>query len=549
MKKTYSALKFTSILLLIMLSFAACEQDFSSLGTEIIGGTNFETGNQKYDVTTFNKRVDPVRSDNLAINLLGVYNDPIYGVTTANLVSQLTSGILNPSFGENVVLDSVVLTIPYFSTVGDNDDDGNATYTLDSIFGASPINITGYRNNYFLRDFDPDSDFQEAQKYYSDGATSQTGMINAAQLEGDLLFEVTDFVPTSDPIILLGEEDEESGIREVVSRDPPALRVLLDLDYWQQTIIDKEGEPELSNAANFEDYLRGVFFKVEPVSGNLGTMMALDLRGNSNITLHYTRDGITSDTGVEPEREQTTYALSFTDGNRVNLIDNVYNFPLEDGDDINGDEKLYLKGGVGSVAVINLFNGDENGESAEFTNFREEFVETNADGEYVRSKRLVNEANLVFYVDQATMAGIDEPDRIFLYDMDNKRPVLDYFLDPTTNNFSPIDSKTFHLQPLERVDDEPDGAGIRYKVRITEHVNNLLMRDSTNIKLGLAVSGNVNLENGNDQYDIITDEMNLLDRLPTSTIITPRGTVLLGNNTTEEGKKVQLEIFYTEPNN
>lgn len=549
MTKIYTALKYASISLLILVSFIACEQDFSSLGTEVIGGTNFQTASEKYNVIAYNKKVDPVRSDALSSNFLGIYNDPIYGTTTANFVTQVTSAILNPTFGDDVVLDSVVLTIPYFNTTGDTDEDGNVTYSLDSIFGISPMNITGFRNNYFLRDFDPDSDFQEKQKYYSNGATSQTGMVNTAELEGDVLFEVMNFVPTSNPIVLLGEENEETGIREELRREPPALRVLLDTEYWQQTIIDKEGEPELSNAANFEDYLRGVYFKVEPVSGDLGTMMLLDFVANANITLYYTRDGFINDVGEEPDREQTTYVLNFSGGNRVNFIDNVYSFPLDDGDEINGDEKLYLKGGVGSVAVINLFNGDENGESEEFNNFREAFVETNADGEFVRSKRLVNEANLVFYVDQATMQGLDEPDRIYLYDMDNKRPVLDYFIDPTTNNFSPIDSKTFHLQPLERVDNEPDGAGIKYKVRITEHVNNLLIRDSTNIKLGLAISGNVNLENGNDQYDIITDEFNLLDKLPTSSIISPRGTVLYGNNTAEEDKKVQLEIFYTEPNN
>ncbi len=549
MRKTYSALKSTSILLLIVISFIACEQDFSSLGIEIIGGTNFITTNQKYDVTTFNKKVNPVRSDALGVNYLGIYNDAIYGNTSANFVSEITSATLNPNFGENVVLDSVALTIPYFSVAGDSDEDGNATYTLDSIFGSSPINITGYRNNYFLRNFDPDSNFEEAQKYYSNGATSQMGMVNMSELEGDVLFELMNFVPSLDPIVLLGEENEETGIREEISRGIPAIRVILDRDYWQEAIIDKEGEPELSNAANFKNYFRGVYFKAETVSGDLGTMMLLDFRASATITLYYTRDGAINDTGEDPEREQTTYILNFNAGNRVNFMDNVYNFPLNDGDDINGDEKLYIKGGVGSVAVINLFNGDENGESAEFNSFKEEFVETNADGEFVSSKRLVNEANLVFYVDQATMAGAEEPDRIYLYDIDNKRPVLDYFLDPTTNNFSPKDSKTFHLQPLERVDDDPDGAGIRYKFRITEHVNNLLLRDSTNIKLGIAISGNINLENGNNQYDVITDELNLLDKIPTSSIISPRGTVLIGSNTAEEDKKVQLEIFYTEPNN
>ncbi len=541
------ALKTLPLLLLMVASFVACEKDFSSLGTEIIGGTNFTTTSEKYPVTAFNKRVDPVRSDGLPVNYLGIYNDPLYGNTSANFISQMGSPTLNPTFGENVALDSVVLTIPYFSTVDGNDEDGNVAYKLDSIFGSSLMKLTGFRNNYFLRDFDPDSGFEDAQQYYSNGATSQTGMINTAELEGDMLFEIPIFGPTNDPIIIFGTPDVETGDRETLRRDPPALRLLLDNDYWKETIIDKQGEPELSNQANFEDYFRGVYFKVEPIAG-LGTMMLLDFaNAGANITLHYTKDGISEDTNGDPLREQATYAMTFS-GNRVNLLDNTYNFPLVDGDAVNGDEKLFLKGGEGSTAIVNLFNGDDNGESADFTTFKNAFVETDTDGNFVKSKRLVNEANLVFYVDQTLVNG-EEPSRVYLYNLNGNVPLIDYFIDPTINNGNAVVSRTIHLGALQRVDDEPDGEGIRYRVKITEHINNLLLRDSTNVKLGLAISGNINLENSTGQFDIITDDLNVLDKLPVSSIVSPRGTVLFGSNTTDEDKKVQLEIFYTEPNN
>ncbi|MBT8303711.1 MAG: DUF4270 domain-containing protein [Bacteroidia bacterium] len=532
----------------IIISFISCEKDFSSLGTEIIGGTNFDTGSELYDVIAYSKKVGPVRSNGLPVNLIGIYNDPVYGSTTASFITQVSSSTINPVFGDSVVLDSVVLTIPYFSTNEGNDDSGNIMYELDSIFGDSPMNLYGFRNNYFLRDFDPESGFEETQNYYSNGATSETGMLNMAEIEGDTIFKQIMFLPSNDPTIIFGAPDEETGEREESRQDPPAIRTLLDKDYWQELIIDKEGEPELSNQANFEDYFRGMYFKVESLAGEPGTMILLDFSSSSsNITLYYTRDGFSTDENGDPIREQSTFELGFN-GNRVNLLENNFNFPLEDGDDINGDEKIYLKGGVGSTAVINLFNADETGQSAEFTAFKESFVETNSDGEFVRSKRLVNEANLIFYVDQ-TMVDGEEPDRIYLYDLTNNAPLIDYFLDPSTNNFNPVDTKILHLGALERVDDEPDGEGIKYRLKMTEHINNLLIRDSTNVKLGLSVSGNLNLENESNQLDIITEETNILNRLPVSSIISPRGTVLFGNNTMDDDKKVQLEIFYTEPNN
>jgi len=562
MEKISKALKNLVLLSLIITAFISCEKDFSDIGTEVIGEQNFTTNNITYPVLTYNKRVDPVRTDGMPINYLGIYNDPVYGNTNASFISQLAIPTVAPIFAdsiETIAMDSVVMTIPYFNTrLIATDDDGNATYELDSIFGSNFIKVTGYRNNYFLRNFDPETDFQETQKYYSNGATSQTGSINLAEIEGDFLFEFPNddfpdgFKPSNEPIIILGEADAD-GEQEVLRRDVPAFRVQLDTTYWRETIINKQGGIELSNQANFQDYFRGMYIKAEPITGDQGTMMLLNFESlNASVTIYYTKDGPLDGDGVS-SRVSDTYRINFG-GNRFNLFNNNYTMPLLDGDAINGDEKLYLKGAVGSTAIINLFNGDDNGESSEFTEFKNEFVQTNSDGEFVKSKRLVNEANLIFYVDQDAVSPYmaDEPERIFLYDINNKEALIDYFLDPTSNNSIPGSSVIVHSGPLERedngIDDEP-GEGIRYKVRITEHINNLLLRDSTNVKFGLALAGNINLESVSNQYDILTNETNLLDKLPLSSLVTPRGTVLHGSNTTDESKKVELEIFYTEPNN
>ena len=271
---------------------------------------------------------------------------------------------------------------------------------------------------------------------------------------------------------------------------------------------------------------------------------------DAGITLFYTKDGISQDENGDPIREQSIFTLNFN-GNRVNVFDNTYNFPFIDGDEINGDQNLYVKGGEGSVAIINLFNGDENGESPDYYSFKNEFVETtggDGTGEFVRSKRLVNEAHLVFNVNQDIVNG-EEPDRLFLYDAINEVPLIDYFLDRTGNPGNPELSKAIHLVPLQREDDEPNGLGIKYKIRITEHINNLLLRDSTNVKLGLSLSGNVNIEENTNHFKILTSEDNLLQNIPISSIITPRGTVLHGNSSPMTEMRPYLEIFYTEPDN
>jgi hypothetical protein len=49
--------------------------------------------------------------------------------------------ISKPTIGKNPVIESVVLTIPYFSSLKSTDANGDATYQLDSIYGPSDAKI------------------------------------------------------------------------------------------------------------------------------------------------------------------------------------------------------------------------------------------------------------------------------------------------------------------------------------------------------------------------------------------------------------------------
>ncbi len=542
MKKTRIALKNIALLALILLAFIACDKDFATIDSDIINNdtaTNFDTSSEQYDIITYSHALGPIQTNGLPINLLGVYNDPYYGRTTASFVSQLNSPILNPDFGDNVVLDSVVLYIPYFSRAVGVDDNNVAEFEVDSVYGSNPFRLSIYESNFFLRDFDPNSEFDSPQVYFSNKSASATEPISDAILEGTLIHQEDNFVISDETIILTGDEGSTA------LNSSPGIRIVLDNAYWQQKIIDQEGQDVLSNTNNFNDYFRGIYFKAEDINGT-GAMVAMDIaQANSSITLHYTRDPFTEGA----EREQSTYELRFG-ANRVNFLENSFNVILQDGDEVNGDARLFLKGGQGSIANIKLFDGEnadnDNDNMNTFEAWRDAFVEIDENGKFVRSKRLVNEANLVFYVDQNLLQG-EEPDRLYLYDMDNNRPLTDYFLDFQSSTL-PLSSVPNHLGILQREGDEPDGEGIRYKMRITNHINNLLINDSTNVRMGIAVSGNVNLEGNNNQgFEQTTDNSERF--LPLSSIISPRGTILHGNNTEDITKKVYLEIFYSEPNN
>ncbi|MFT5215832.1 MAG: hypothetical protein ACI83H_000949 [Glaciecola sp.] len=565
MKTRKNILQNIALLTLILAGFISCEKDFASIDSDVVNSdnaTNFSTDILKFPVRTYNKKITPFQTNGLPVNLFGFYNDPVYGSSNVNFVGQMTPTAYNPTFGENVVIDSIVLNMPYFSRNTEIDEDGNNTYELDSIFGNSPIKLSVYKNNFFLRDFNPDLEFNVTQKYFSNGSSSSNDIINVSDLEGQLLYQNDAFTTSPSEIRLTTIELDENGdtvldeddnpVTNITLRQSPAIRALLDNPndtFWQELIFDKEGEPQLSNQNNFVNHFRGLYIKAEAIDAN-GTMMLLNLSTSAtNITIYYTSDIENDDdtgTDTEADTEAGQFVMNFS-GNSVSLYDNNF-ITIPDGDTVNGDENIYLKGGEGSMAIVELFKGtveDENGAQVDaFEHFKNSFRVDNGDDTFTQ-KKLINEAFLEFYVNQDFMQG-EEPDRIYIYDINQETALVDYFLDQSTSS-TQINAKILHLEPLRRVNDEPNGEGIKYKVRITEHLNNIIVRDSSNVKLGLVVTTNVNsIANYSSKNE---DDVDGVKQIPDGAVLSPRGTVLYGNNTSNEAKKVKLTIFYTEPDN
>ena len=136
MKLNKTALRNSSIAFIITISFVACDKDFASVDSDIINddtATNFNTTSEKFDVISYNKPLNPIQTNNLGLNMLGVYDDPTYGRTVASLLTQVNTSLLDPSFGDNVILDSVVLTIPFFSRNVGVIDETFIDYEIDSV--------------------------------------------------------------------------------------------------------------------------------------------------------------------------------------------------------------------------------------------------------------------------------------------------------------------------------------------------------------------------------------------------------------------------------
>lgn len=567
MKKIIYSLKFITLLTLILGISVSCDSDFSNIESDIQGIKNFDATSELFPMVAKTRLFTPftpagnedfigVQADNLPGTLLGVYKDPngVFGITEANLTAQLVPTNFNTDFGTNPVLESVILNIPYFSTLVSTDGEGNNTYTLDSIYGNTNVEykLSIYRNNYLLRDLNPDAGFENPQCYYS----NQQELFDATVSAADLIYENTAFKPDPSEHVVPGELDPDTMEQEDPTRFPPGLRIDLTVDpnptpdnitvnttFFSDLLFVNATPGDLSNKNLFTNYFRGLIFKFE--SSTDGSIFYVNMDGASVVVDYTNNEEIESEEPFDV-RDATAYRLEFN-GNTVNTFNTISN------EDVEGrEDNLYLKGGDGAFAELNLFAGNIEDDEGNLVDALT----------YFKGKKdqwLINEANLVFYVNKGLITDSepeDEPERVILYDLKNNVPIADYFLDGGASN-NPIQSRTQFSETLNR---DSNGEGVRYKFRITNHINNILQRDSTNVKLGLYLTYNINqpiyLSGGIERIvkskiqGVNNDEEDSsVDALPPTSILSPKGTILYGSGNLPAGQKAEFEIFYTEPEN
>lgn len=576
MKKIIKAPNFI-VALLIVLSVASCDKEYSSIESDVLGENNFNFNAQQLEIPikSYNRNLAAQRINGLTGNLLGVFNDPIYGITTASIITQVTPSSFATNetgmFGINPVIDSVTLTIPYFSTqINTNATTGAPEYRLDSLFvenndpdNIKDINLKVYENTYFLRSFNPNDTGNNSQNYFSkaDGsinstdnfAVTESATINFDEHKGELFCDTIFTISPAPRELKSGE-----GENETTTYLPPAIEIKLDTTAivkarWKALILDQAGLPTLSNANNFQNHFRGLYIKAEAVS-NDGSMVLLNLANTEAaiINVYYSsEDGDDEDT----ERETGIYRLNFS-GNRLNTFINDFNSNLPTTPNVtDGDEKLYLKGTEGAMTVIELFSGTGDCGDSALECFKKFFRETDENGDFLdpvneqyQLKRLINEAHLIIYEDESIIQPTDPKDpngddyhaydRLFVYNLENNNPIADYNSDISADAINPLASRTFSLG--RRITDDQGVSS--YKLKLTDVLNTILIRDIDVTKLGLVLTNNVNV---NLNYELL-NSTNDVTGTPATTVITPRGTVLHGSNSNNDNKKMRLAVFYTE---
>lgn len=547
---------FTFVSLVAVTLFYSCDKEFSEIGTGVVGDGHFDLlPDSESSIVAYNERTMGVQSNGFPVNALGVYNNPAFGTTKAHFVTQVQLARVNPVFSTiapaegqpAIVVDSVRLYIPYFSTKVNTDADGAGTYELDSIYGGtSKISLKVYENGYFLRNSDPNNDF-ERQKYYTD----ETNMISSVKVgsplnnddnsaQNSLFFfdkkEIIDVVPV--------DEDEEDA-EPTITRRAPGILMKLNKDFFFNKVLEPNIRANLISNNVFTNYFRGLYFESQEIPGETGSMSMIDF-SKGVITIHYKEIGLynhdndaTTDQiiGMVPKTMEINLI-----GNTISLIEQTptlnYSTALENPNTTEGDPLLWVKGNQGSLAVIKLFGRNDDDTNNGFTDELNAIKENNW---------LVNEANLTFHINRDALLNTREPYRILLYDIRNKRPLVDFSADQTTNASKPKFGKLIHGGIIER-ELSSGGRGVRYKIRITNHIRNIIRNDSTNVRLGLVVTEDFTLANF-AAASLRNPSPNQVKSVPASAVMNPLGTVLYGTHSSvSEDKKLKLNIYYTKPN-
>ena len=321
-----------------------------------------------------------------------------------------------------------------------------------------------------------------------------------------------------------------------------------------------------------------MLFEVEAISPDQGALAMLDF-STAEFKIIFKAAALAPTTEVpNPPKTRRTLSLqmgykstSSKKANCINFIEHTrsaaYQAKLAAADEVNGDDRLYLKGGNGSVAFVDVFGPDVNKVINDILvpDPSGNGVPDELDQLRINMKRnnwLVNEANLIFFVDQTPMAGATqiEPERIYVFDATNHKPILDYYAD-NSNASNPKKNKSSFGGIIERetvADANGNKKGIKYKVRLTEYIRQLIKNENTdyddNVRLGVAVIEDINSPANAyiNPANPITIGTSQVPFIPVSTVMSPLGTVLYGTNIpasdANAAKKLKLEIYFTKPN-
>lgn len=506
--KVVNALKYLGLFSIVFFTIISCEKEIETIGVNLVDNDNFSTNKDTSEVITTNEDILRVPASGVAQYLLGVYSDNEFGTLKASIVSQLglpsTGDAYN--YGTNYGIDSVLMVIPYQSTKdAEKYADGKPKFSIDSVIGDTDVafQLGIYELKTFLNTLDP-NDPSKPAIYYSDKEFQK----------GDVPFYSGNFKVNPNDTVSYIKRYMSNGVSvykidTIKATDKsPSIKFPLNENLVKQIFVDNADGAEFQSLDDFQHYFRGFYIEAAALTSNKSHLISLDMM-NAKMIIYYSKDedeGATVDlNGNKINGElgvRTKHNFEFSLGAiKSNVLKRDYSVSHQ-----SGEDRLYVQGAAGSIATVKLFN-NENLVDLQDNNW------------------LINDANLIFYVDQNAASNI-APEQLFIYNYTENLQ----FTDVMTEGIDAVGGK------LERDD---DGKPYRYVFKITDYISRLLKTDEPLelVEIGLKVY------NTSDTPSAIND-VKIREYS-----WTPKGVVLFGQDPSFGNKRVKLEISYSKINN
>ena len=420
----------------------------------------------------------------------------------------------------------------------DNDnsayDSENSVYDIDSIYGNrnSEFTLQVHELTYYLNDYDPLTNFQSSQIYYSNRDYYTEGFVGATLFDGRIKLnfdEIRFYYNEDDP-----DTPDIDETTQVENRLTPRLRIPLDPNFFQEKLIDLEGTESLLSEISYQKDMRGLIIRGENFSDDL--YMLLDIQ-NAEIKISYefkdnntqgTLEDLTDDTIEILERNfSISLGGAFLNVLKNEVFESSINKRIADSKNNIPTDKLFIQSSR-LHGKIRLFSNEDPNVNEQLNSIRDENL-------------LVNQANLIFHVDPETPVEQYNAQRLYLFNLNNGAPMIDYFSDGSTSNFGTNANKGIFGGKLEL---DENGNPSQYKFNITNHISNIIRNDSLNYDLGMTVTANIDTPS---IIRAINQDEDQEIRYPLASTLNPLGTVLIGSHpdSLQFDKRVRLELIYS----
>ena len=427
----------------------------------------------------------------------------------------------------------------------DPDDDDNSgydsqrkVYEIDSLYGnrKATFDLKVYELTYYLNSFDIQNNFESYAMYYSDQDFYADGF------SGQVLHDDTITLNLEEVPILYYQDDPETTLietDEIEYYESPRIRVPLNTEFFQRRVMNFEGLDQLKNTDNFNHHLRGLIVKAENLSDDL--YMLLNISG-AQVVLEYNYNWYNSqgtatldDDVIERRKKSNSIPLGGITVNHFSYQDSNQEVQRVISSSSEGlpSNKIFLQGSR-LTSRIKLFTDNE-------------FDLDNVISDLASQDIIINEANLIFNIDHSAHDYSHDllPNRIYLYSYDNGQTIEDYNKDFTIDfNLGSVNANKYVFGGLLEYDS--NNIPERYKFNITNHVNNIINKDSLNFDLGLVVNSDIEDITLRQAFSNPKNDKLLI---PTSVITSPHSVVLHGSHPKDSvnvSKRLILEVLYTK---